>query len=453
MRDASDFWSPANLASLVDGRWLGDKRAAGGVTGVSIDTRTLQVGQAYVAIAGENHDGHAYVEPALDAGASFAMIDDPAWAAKLERRGGVLVVRDAVAALQRWAIAYREVLSAQGCKVIAVVGSNGKTTTRHLLHHALGACGMAGTQSPGSFNNHLGLPLTLLAAQPGHAYVAAEIGTNHPGEIDALARIATPDAAILTSIGHEHLEFFGDLAGVAKEEAALLPHVRPGGVVFAEAKAAELVAPYYDVQENVAFLPVQTAKYADVIPDDFALPGPHNRSNAALVVAVARWMGCNDADITRALRSATPPPGRMQTLRYAVKPEDGRHQAPAPITVLHDAYNANPDSMRAALEHLDALPGPRQRKAALLGDMLELGGHGPAAHAQMYELARGVVVTDRLWCVGECFADAVPWSDQLAATITQSLKPGDMLLLKGSRGMRLERILPHLEARFGPPIS
>ncbi|MEM8782266.1 MAG: UDP-N-acetylmuramoyl-tripeptide--D-alanyl-D-alanine ligase [Planctomycetota bacterium] len=410
---------------------------------MSIDTRTIRPGEVYIAIAGENHDGHAYAQAARDAGAAWVVIDSPRWAEKLSGRPGVLLVRDAVAALQVWASAYRDALVDAGCKVIAVAGSNGKTSTRHLLHRVLTSCGVAGTQSPKSFNNHLGVPLTLLAADPGNAFVASEIGTNHPGEIDTLARLARPDAALITSIGAEHLEFFGDLDGVAKEEAALLPHVRRGGVVFVERAAAEAIAPYYDVQENVALLPVHPERFADAIPDDFPLPGPHHRSNAALVAAAARWMGLQDAEIREALRSAEPAEGRMQTLRWG--------DAGSPVTVIHDAYNANPDSMRLALEHLAGLAVERSHKAALLGDMLELGRHAPAAHAEALDRARRVVEADRLWCVGEHFDGATPWSDDLAERIAASLRPGDVLLLKGSRGRRLERILPHLEARFGPP--
>lgn len=413
----------------------------------------MRTGEVYVAIAGENHDGHAYVEAALDAGAAFAVIDDASWADKLKQREGVLLMADAVGVLQAWASAYRDELSAGGCKVVAVAGSNGKTSTRHLLHHTLRVGGLAGTQSPKSFNNHLGVPLTLLAGDPENAYVACEIGTNHPGEIDALSRIARPDAAIITCIGQEHLEFFGDLDGVAKEEAALLPHVRPGGVVFVEADAAERIAPYYDVQENVAMFPVHAGRFADAIPEDFPLPGPHHRSNAALVVAAARWFGLGDERIVAALRTVKPAEGRMQTLVYRVKPEDGHPRAlkACGVTVIHDAYNANADSMRLALDHLDAFDVDRSRKAVLLGDMLELGSHASAAHAEATRHASRVVNADRLWCVGEQFANAVPWSDALAARVVASLSPGDVLLLKGSRGLRLERILPHLESRFGPP--
>lgn len=438
------FWSTSALVSLVGGRWVGAPPIVDEATGVSIDTRTMKADEVYVAISGENHDGHAYVEAALDAGAALAVIDDAAWAAKLEHRAGVRVVPDAVAALQSWASAYRDELAIGGCKVIAVAGSNGKTGTRHLLHQTLTACGIVGTQSPKSFNNHLGVPLTLLAAKPGNAFVACEIGTNHPGEIDTLSRIVRPDAALMTSIGHEHLEFFGDLEGVAREEAALLPHVLPGGVVFVEADAAERIAPYYDVQENVAMFPVHAERFADVIPEAFPLPGAHQRSNAALVVATARWLGLEDASITNALRTVETAEGRMQTLRYG-------NQARC-LTVIHDAYNANPDSMRLALNHLESIGVDRSLKAALLGDMLELGEHAAAAHAKTFAHASRVAADGRLWCVGERFADGQPWSDALAEQIVASLSPGDVLLLKGSRGLRLERILPHLEQRFGPPV-
>ncbi len=432
------FWTPQHLATLAEGRWLHHRPPADdtAITGVGIDTRTLQPGHIYVAIRGENHDGHDYVEMALDKGAAFAVVDD---ADRFEsaRVSPVLIVSDCVQALAQWAHAYRDVLADGGCQVIAVAGSNGKTTTRHLIHHVLthpSGGGKTGTQSPKSFNNHLGVPLTLLAAQPEHDFVACEVGTNHPGEVAALSAIVRPDVAVITSIGAEHLEFFGDLEGVAKEEASILPTVQPGGGVFIEQAAAGHIAPHYDVQDEVAMLPVLLEQHEAAIPDDFPLDGAHNRRNAALAVAVGRWLGVNDERISFALRSVRTPEGRMQRVRYES------------LTVIHDAYNANPDSLPFAFEALSCVPG---RKVAVLADMLELGDISSRAHAEASEEIRSIA--DQCWFVGSLFTDAAPWSDDLRDEIVDALRPGDTVLLKGSRGMQLERILPAIEKRFGPP--
>ena len=309
----------------------------------------------------------------------------------------------------------------------------------------LTGAGLKGTQSPKSFNNHLGVPLTLLAADPAHDFVACEIGTNHPGEVEALAGIAWPDAAVITSIGREHLEFFKTIDGVAHEEASVMRFVRPGGLIVTPGEAAQLMVPFYDVKENVALLPL---KDAHAVPADFALAGEHNRMNAALVLAVARWLEVDADRAAAALATATTPDGRMQQIVLG----DGD----AAVTVIHDAYNANPDSVRVALEHLAQQPG---RTVAVLGDMLELGPAAPAAHAEVLQRARELEVSLTL-AVGPLTAAAADgtaaeaWetAQEAAAAaggVADHVKPGDTVLLKASRGVALEKLLPTLEAAFG----
>lgn len=428
------FWRFDNLEKITGGEWLIEPASyEASATGLSHDTRSLAAGNVYLAVKGENHDGHRFVASALEAGAACAIVSDEAAVGP----GPVLLVDDTVAALQELASAYRDELakshSGRGCKVIAVCGSNGKTTTRHLIHHVLTRCGLRGTQSPKSFNNHLGVPLTLLAASLDDDFVACEIGTNHPGEIASLGDIAWPDAAVITSIGAEHLEFFKTIKGVAKEEAAILPFVRPHGYVTLPADAAELIAPHYNVQEGVVMLPVAPGKLDRDVPEDFPLLGEHNRMNAALVVALGRWLELSPDAVNDALRCAEPPAGRLKVIRL------GRG-----VTVIDDSYNANPDSMRAAL---DVLAQARGRKVAVLGDMLELGEAGPDAHAQMADIARRIA--DYVVLVGEGFAGAA-WSDDLPQEVAATLQPGDTVLLKASRGVGLERMIPAIEKRFPP---
>ena len=441
---AADFWSFDHLVRVTDGEWLREPADDDPApTGLSHDTRGLLVGHAYLAIEGERFDGHGYVGEAFAKGASLAIVGRDVGPVAA---GPTLLVEDPVAALQDLASAYRDTLARGGCKVIAVCGSNGKTTTRHLLHHVLTGAGLKGTQSPKSFNNHLGVPLTLLAAQPEHDFVACEIGTNHPGEVEALAGIAWPDAAVITSIGREHLEFFKTIDGVAHEEASVMRFVRPGGLIVTPGEAAALMVPFYDVKENVALLPL---KDAHAVPADFALAGEHNRMNAALVLAVARWLEVDQARAAASLASAATPDGRMQRIVLG----DGD----AAVTVIHDAYNANPDSVRVALEHLAQQPG---RTVAVLGDMLELGPAAPAAHAEVLQRARELEVSVRL-AVGPLTAAAAvgtaaeAWetAQEAAAAVggvADHVQAGDTVLLKASRGIALETLLPALEKKFGP---
>ncbi|MEM1028442.1 MAG: UDP-N-acetylmuramoyl-tripeptide--D-alanyl-D-alanine ligase [Planctomycetota bacterium] len=424
----SDFWRFDNLERITGGEWIVEPELyESSAQGLSHDSRTLTQGQVYLAVKGENHDGHRFVGSALENGAACAIVSDETAIGP----GPVLLVDDTVAALQELASAYRDELAKSDCKVIAVCGSNGKTTTRHLIHHVLTRCGLRGTQSPKSFNNHLGVPLTLLAASPEDDFVACEIGTNHPGEIASLGDIAWPDAAVITSIGAEHLEFFKTFEGVAKEEAAILPFVRPHGYVTLPAEAAQLIAPFYDVQEGVVMLPVPPGSSERDVPDDFSLLGEHNRMNAALVVALCRWLEAPPDAVNDALRSAEPPAGRLRRIRLGQG-----------VTVIDDSYNANPDSMRAALRVLGAAAG---RKIAVLGEMLEMGALSESAHAEVAVVA--AEVADRVVLVGEGFGGP-EWSDQLPTDVAAEVEPGDTVLLKASRGVAIERMIPAIEKRF-----
>jgi len=403
----TSFWTAAQLATITGGQWLGEPPESDlPVTGLSIDSRTLRPGQAYLAIPGDRFDGHSFIETAFAEGAAIAIASDQS---KIGNRySKILLVHDTVAALQALADAYRDVLAAHGCCVIAVGGSNGKTTTRHLIHQLLVAGGLRGSQSPRSFNNHLGVPLTLLGASPDHDFVACEIGTNHPGEVAALARILRPDVAVITSIGAEHLEFFGDLAGVEREEYALLEFLAPDGLAYTPRDGLE---PY---------------------GGELALAGEHNRTNAAFAEAVAMHLGVDEDRIAAALATATAPPGRLSVRRLA---QD--------VILIDDTYNANPDSMRAAL---DVLAGhPATRRIAVLGDMFELGDASAEAHRAVRELAEQV--TDAAVFIGERFGGQ-RWTADLPARIAGMINPGDAVLIKASRGMALERIIPAITDRY-----
>ena len=457
--DTPPFWSPVSFAAITRGDWLAPPgNPLETITGIGIDTRTLEPGQAYVAIAGERFDGHDFLAQAQLAGARLALVERAPGANELlDPTDGtplaVLRVDSTVNALQALASRYRDLLGAGGCRVISVSGSNGKTTTRHLIHHVLTHAGLTGTQSPKSFNNHLGVPLTLLGARPEHDFVTCEVGTNHPGEIAALSALVRPDIAVVTGVGEEHLEFFGDLRGVAREESALLPWVAAGGTALLPAEH-RLPVPL----DLPAEAPAEIRRFdLDPLADALPLPGEHNRLNASAAAAVARLFGVADAAIGAALTTAGHAPMRGEVL-FA--------QDPARPTVINDAYNANPSSMRAALTMLQGWQAPR---VAILGDMLELGDSAAAAHRTIAELATRIA--GRCIFIGPQFAEALAemapdagagtgrlsveaaWSEDIADRVAASLEPGEVVLIKGSRGLALERLLPAIERRFGGGVE
>ena len=406
------------------------------VTGFGIDSRSLRPGEVFFALESADRDGHGFAREAVRGGAAAAVVRS-GWAGLNPDDGPFLAVDDPAAALTRLARRQRERLLAGGCRVVAVAGSNGKTSTRRLIHHVLtsgGAGGLAGTQSPASFNNSLGVPLTLLGAAPANAFVAVELGTNHPGEVAPLAELLAPEAAVIASIGAEHLGNFGSLEAVAREEAALLPAVRPGGAVFCPPEAAEALQPFYDVADGVALVPVTDARHGRLVPGAFPLLGAHQRANARLAAAVALWFGRSPEAISEALVTATAAPGRMEPR------ELGGGAAAGGLTLIHDAYNANPDSVAAALGAVRGFSGG-SRTVAILGPMLELGSFSADAHRDAAALAADSL--DEVLLLG----DAWPTPGVAAEAVAAALRPGDTVLLKASRGSRLERLFPLIEQR------
>ncbi len=479
------FWTPDNLKAACAGSWLAraNPRAAVAIDGLCTDSRAVRPGQAFLALRGERFDGHAFLADAVRAGAAMLIVDDATAfrPERLSRPVPAICVADTGRALLKLAAAYRRSLDTT--RVVAVAGSNGKTTTTGLIGAVLSSR-LRGTSPRGSFNNAVGVPLTILAAQPGDQFLVCEVGTNAPGEIASLAEVIEPDIAVLTSIGREHLEGLGSLEGVAREEASLLAFLRPGGLAVVTGDTpllGEFLAP---VPHLVTF---GRAESADLRLSDFAhdastpggipdgsrfsvnsrwsyrtsLLGEHNALNALAAIAVARRLGVPDDDIARALAAAKGPPMRLERSRIG------------PVDVLNDAYNANPDSMAAAIRTFLEIGGPAQRRVAVLGDMLELGPHAPEAHRQIGRLLRTSAGIDAVVLVGHLMLHAAealhdprepgaPWSDDRilcisdlddaqAATAARWLRPGDFVLLKGSRGRKLERLLTPLGARFSPP--
>ncbi|MEM7628925.1 MAG: UDP-N-acetylmuramoyl-tripeptide--D-alanyl-D-alanine ligase [Planctomycetota bacterium] len=450
-------------------RWtIGDFARAAGASGeddrpfvgVAIDTREIGPGQVFVALRGERTDGHAFLQAAHDAGAGAALIDDRAATVPAGMR--TIVVDDALDALARASGAYRAHLRECGTRVIGVTGSNGKTSTVRLLHAGLRACGFDGTHARKSFNNSIGVPVTVLSARPTDDYLLCEIGTNAPGEIEALTRIVVPDIAAITSIGRAHMEKLGSVAGVAREKSRILVHAHPGGVGVIPAGVGVLERAIEDAHTpRLVRVGVPGDARPDVLINDvrvdasgvsfralgvsasLPVPAAHMAQNAGVALAIARELG---ADLQRAaagLAQAEGEPGRLSAREIGVRG--------GAATLIDDAYNANPDSVLAALETLAAwsLGSGARRRVAVLGDMFELGEHEAGAHDEV--LARALAVADVLIGVGERMASAIERAGQPAIQtcadaaaagelLSAVARPGDVILLKASRGMGLERV-------------
>jgi len=484
------FWTPDHLRAACGGTWVarptGAAARGGFVAGLSTDSRTIRPGQAFLALRGERYDGHAYLRDAVRAGSPLLIIDTPGAIPHGGFLGpdgapapvGIIRVADTSRALLRLAAAYRKTLDT--IRVIAVAGSAGKTTTTRLIH-ALLSSRLRGSHSPKSFNNAVGVPLTLLSAGPSDQYLICEVGTNAPGEIAALGQIVEPDVAVITSIGREHLEGLGSVEGVVREEAAILSYLRPGGLAVATADAPGLAEHLKCCPNAVTFGRAQDADLrltsVEHITDASGqtcvrfvvngrtmytapLLGEHNALNALAAIAVARRFGIPEEQIAAALAAARGPEMRMQRLSIGG------------IDVINDAYNANPESMIAALHTLAQVGAGAARRVAVLGDMLELGQAAPDAHREVGETILRLGTIDLVVIIGHLGLYTAErlgrepdgWTEERyvlvsdldrgqAAGVAALLKPGDCVLLKGSRRMRLERIVDALRDRPPPTAA
>jgi UDP-N-acetylmuramoyl-tripeptide--D-alanyl-D-alanine ligase len=432
-------------AALVVGPRLDDRP----LSGIATDTRTLEPGALFVALRGARFDAHTLLAEARDAGAAAVVVDDVRRAIGLGLP--VLVVRDTRAALGLLARGWRR---AWGGTVVAVAGSNGKTSTKELLRAALGrALTVHATRA--NDNNLVGVPLTLLAI-PAHAHVAVvEVGTNAPGEVAALRDCCEPDVAVVTSIGEEHLEGLGDLAGVLREEASLLDGVPlavvpddHAGLVTEAVQRARAVAPEAEAVRSHLAPDGRVGLAADGYAVTLPLRGAHQAANARLALRVARALGVAAADALDGM-AAMPVP-RMR----------GEWRQLGALTLINDAYNANPPSVRAALALLASVGEGRQR-IAVLGTMRELGAQSDALHDEMARLALAAPL-DHVVAVGDFAAaaarvapgdprvHAAPDAEAAWPVLAPLLGDDAVLLLKASRGVQLERLLPHLESRATP---
>ena len=422
-------------------------------TRISIDTRSLAAGELFVALQGERFDGHDFVGAAVERGAAGALVARP-----VQDRIPEVRVTDTRLALGEYARSWREQFD---FPVIGVTGSNGKTTVKHLLASIMASKGEV-LATRGNLNNDIGVPLTLLELRAEHTAAVIEMGANHPGEIRYLARLARPTVGIVSNAGPAHLEGFGDLDGVARAKGELFEELQDGGTAIINADDnyadfwRELAAPRRVVSfglEAAADFSVDDlemsaggSRFTLQTPDgdvDIALhlPGRHNVRNAMGAAAAAWAAGAQREHIARGLAAGEGVAGRLRLLR-------GVHGG----QVVDDTYNANPASLRAALDWLRDMNMP---VCLVLGDMKELGPQSADLHADCGRYARAAGVT-RLYGLGEFSRHAVQafgaegghyaTPESLLQQLRADLAPDSVVLVKGSRGMRMERIVAALTA-------
>lgn len=448
------------LAEWSGGTLGGGQFAEVGVAGFCIDSRDLRPGEIFVAIVGPNFNGHDFVDKAFAAGAAAALVSD---GSVLKERPGV-VVADTVRALGD--IAHRYRWYGELIPWVGVTGSNGKSTTRHMITHVLR--GRGGVCAPRkNFNNLIGLPLTILGNKPENRYGVLELGTSAPGEIARLTDIATPTIAAITNIGPAHLEGLGSLEGVAREKAAIFGRLPDDGLaiypsqceqvqLLAERvgarvrKATFAVEAHADmVAENVCLTP-EGSRFA-VRGQEFFLPllGRHNVSNTLAALLVLEALGVPLSESAQRLAEIGPMPERMEKIV-------AKH-----CVILSDCYNANPESFHAAVRTMMDMGGAR--KVAIVGDMLELGEKSGLFHREMGRWIAHMGV-DVILAVGKGSLELAESAHALNARqvvrhfrsvqalmghLKELICEGDVILVKGSRGMRLERVVMALNMLGG----
>ncbi|MFC0214154.1 UDP-N-acetylmuramoyl-tripeptide--D-alanyl-D-alanine ligase [Paenibacillus chartarius] len=431
------------------------------VIGVSTDTRTIAQGNLFVPLVGEKFDGHQYAQQAVDKGAA-AVLWQRGHEAEPPQGAPLILVDDTLGALQQLAKAYRQELD---MKVVGITGSNGKTTTKDLVHAVL-AVQYRVHKTQGNLNNHIGLPLTLLQLSEDTEAAVLEMGMSGRGEIELLSGIGAPDIAVITIIGESHLEQLGSREEIARAKVEILSGLADGGlfVYNGDSELIEAVLPEMPKPKTMRTVRFGMGQDCDLFASnvqmtadgahftlndggavEFAIPllGRHNVTNAIAAIAVGRELGISDECIAEGLASV-----QMTGMRIEVR------QAPSGLTVLNDAYNASPTSMEAALKLLAELGGFRC-KFAVLGDMLELGPQEAELHRGIGERI-GPETADYLLTYGERArhiadgalirlpADRIrSFNDkrELAQHLLTLAEPNDVVLVKGSRGMRLEDVV------------
>ncbi len=450
-------WQLSQVAQAVGGRLVGTDAA---LIGVSTDTRAIGAGQLFIALSGDRFDAHDFLAQAVASGAAALMVADEG---KLPAGVSAVVVDDTRLALGRLAAAWRAAFT---LPVIAVTGSNGKTTTKEMIAAILKAAfGDAVLATRGNLNNDIGLPLTLLGLNATHRAAVIEMGMNHPGEIAYLAGIGAPNVALVTNAQRAHLEGMGDLDEVAQEKGSIYGGLKPSGIAVVNADDAyaatwcEMAAPHVvrrfgidqtaDVHGTVRQHGLETAIDLSAPEGEvsirLSIPGRHNARNAVAAAAACLAAGVQLTAVVAGLEGFAGVKGRLQ--RRA-----GKNGA----ELLDDTYNANPDSVRAGVDVLAATIG---RKLLVLGDMGEIGEASGQYHDEIggYAKSQGV---DRLFALGDAVQQAVRNFgegakhycnvEKLIAAVEKELGPDTTVLIKGSRFMKMERVADALAAVATP---
>jgi UDP-N-acetylmuramoyl-tripeptide--D-alanyl-D-alanine ligase len=431
-------WSPEVVAEAAGvrlvrpGRW--ETGVAPGPSRVTIDSRAVVPGDLFVGLTGRNVDGGRFADAALAAGAWGALVS-PEHARAASGAGVLLVTDDPLAGLQALARSWRRALGAQ---VIAITGSTGKTSTKDLLAAMLGPrCRVVASRQ--NLNTEIGLPLSILGAPAGTQVLVLEMAMRGSGQIAELAAIAEPDVGVIVNVGPVHLELLGSVEAIAAAKAELLVDLRPGATAILPADEPLLDAHLREDLHTVTFGPGGDVA---ALPADLELPftSRHMRLNALAALAAARAVGVE-------------PSGRLEVELSALRGQ--RIALAGPVLIIDDCYNANPMSMRAALDDLVASAPASGRRIAVLGDMLELGPDADRFHAEIGAYAREAGI-DVLVTVGPLAAlMGTPFGGERHATddagaatalVRELVAPGDTLLVKGSRGVGLEVVAQGLQA-------
>lgn len=430
------------------------------VNDVSTDSRTAKPGDCFFAISGDNFDGHNFIADVFTKGAACAVVSKDIQADEFQGKA-ILRVSDTIKALGDLACWYR-----RDCKfkVVAITGSAGKTTTRQIAHHVLSRYFRV-FQSPKSFNNFIGLPLTLLGAEPNQEIIIVELGSNHPGEIEYLTRIASPDIAVVTNVYPAHLAGFGSVGEIAEEKLSIAKGLSSSGALIINAdcpplldtaRRAGLIFKTFSCSasaeycaRNISVGPLASELTIDGVPVEVPIPGRGNVENA-----LAAWVICSNLGITAeqfadAVKSISPVSMRTEMLKIGS------------LTVISDCYNANPASMKNALDILANLAGSQKRRAVFIcGDMAELGDSEQILHRQLGEQIAKVGV-NLLITLGNLAAIAAKSAKKALPDIKTSsftsnidlcnnlrnlIKDSDIILVKGSRVNKLELVVDKLKS-------
>ena len=405
---------------------------------ISTDSRKIVVGSIFFALRGDRFDGNTFASQALELGASYVVVDDESVVVSGDKR--YIVVEDVLTSLQQLANKHRSTLS---IPVLALTGSNGKTTTKELARNVLSKK-FKTHATEGNLNNHIGVPLTILSTPDDAQFLIVEMGANHQGEIDLLCQIAAPNYGMITNIGKAHLEGFGGVEGIKKGKSEMYRYLaQHGGKIFINSDDNVLMSLLpekvktiqYEVQTLLNLIDAEPTLKLDYrnVQVTTQLYGTYNLPNIAFAICVGEYFGVEQAEIIEAISEYTPDNNRSQILKIDTN------------IIIKDAYNANPSSMVLSIESFSKILGP---KVVVLGDMLELGEYAPSEHQKIIDLVNDKDFIDVIF-IGHQFCSAgmrkrgnyFENTDLARLYFHTKNYKNITILLKGSRGISVEKIL------------